>query len=78
MLLGQIRDYVKHRGTVSLYDVAVHFDISEDTARFALDYWQQKRVIQATTGGCGSSCQSCSTAAISYQWGQQSVPIRWV
>jgi len=42
MLLGDIRNYLKQRGEATLQDVAIHFDITPDSARFALDYWQGK------------------------------------
>ena len=46
MLLGQIRDYVKARGVVTLQDIMLHFDIAADSAEFALNYWLRKGKIQ--------------------------------
>lgn len=81
MLLAAIRDYLQQRGSASLYEVAIHFDIATDTARFALQYWQNKGKIRelggsCSTGGCGG--KSCGTeSAVRYEWVQRAVPMRF-
>lgn len=81
MLLGQIRDYVRMRGIVSLQDVMLHFDIAADTAEFALNYWLRKGKIQMQTASCGSggcSSGSCnSKQSAQYNWAQRAIPLRF-
>ncbi|MEZ5534104.1 MAG: FeoC-like transcriptional regulator [Thiolinea sp.] len=81
MMLGHIRDYLRQRGSASLSDVAVHFNIAPDTAKFALNYWQKKGKIreQASTcssGGCGDSCSGGSSPV--YEWVRRDIPLRWL
>ena len=65
MLLGEIRNYLQQRGSASLSDVATHFDIAPDTARFALDYWQQRGKVRAVNAACGSGgCGGKAVAAV--------------
>lgn len=79
MLLGDIRQYLQKRGTVSLQDVATHFDIAPDTARFALNYWQKQGKVIAQASSCDSNaCGSCQNSNSSlYVWKQTGTPIRW-
>lgn len=56
MKLGEIRNYIKCRGDSSLIDVATHFDISKEAAKFAIEYWVKKGKVQAQDAACGSSC----------------------
>lgn len=79
MLLAEIRDYLQQRGSASLQEVAIHFGIATDTARFALHYWKNKGKVRELASGCSSGgCggQSCSgEAATRYEWHQRAVPI---
>lgn len=81
MLLGEIRHYLQKRGTASVYDVATHFDIAQDTARFALNYWQRQGKVREQGGSCGSGCsgKSCggAEAAKLYEWVKRDIPLRW-
>ena len=81
MLLGQIRDYVKTRGSVSLQDVMLHFDIAADTAEFALNYWLCKGKIQLQTASCssgGCSSTNCSSRqSAQYNWVQRAMPLHF-
>ena len=81
MLLGQIRDYVKTRGSVSLQDVMLHFDIAADTAEFALNYWLRKGKIHLQTASCSSGgCSStrCSSSqSAQYNWAQRAMPLHF-
>lgn len=83
MLLGEIRNYVQQRGTTSLHDVATHFDITEDNALFALNYWQKQGKIRAQAAACGSGCGSknCSTAKSDtptiFEWIRREIPLQF-
>lgn len=82
MLLGEIRDYLQKRGVASLQDVATHFDIAPDTARFALNYWQRKGKVRkipigCASGGCGGNNCGGPEAASSYEWMEREIPLRW-
>ncbi|HPE61413.1 MAG TPA: FeoC-like transcriptional regulator [Thiolinea sp.] len=80
MMLGDIRNYLQQQGQASLNQVAVHFDIAPDTARFALGYWQKKgKVLEQNTaaacgGGCGSACGKAADPV--YVWAQRAVPLQ--
>lgn len=77
MILGDIRDYLKQRNMVTLQDIAAHFDVSEEAARLAVDYWVKKGKVRAIAAACGTSCgSSCGSAGGQYQWIGQT-PIRW-
>lgn len=82
MMLGEIRDYLQQRGSTSLHDVATHFDISPDTARFALNYWQRKgkireQAVACGSGGCGGKNCGGTQAATTYEWVKRDIPLRW-
>ena len=83
MMLGEIRDYLQQRGSASLNDVATHFDITQDTAQFALNYWQRKGKIRELaagacgSGGCGGKSCSGTKAATNYEWVKRAVPLQW-
>jgi putative ferrous iron transport protein C len=82
MMLGEIRDYLQQHGSVSLMNVATHFDITPDAARFALNYWQRKGKVreQASTcgsGGCGGKSCGGTQAATNYEWVKRDIPLRW-
>ena len=78
MKLGEIRDYIKQRGESSLSDVAIHFDISKEAAKFAIEYWIKKGKVNIQGAACGSSCGGCGSADESYQWVSDEQPIRWL
>lgn len=80
MLLSDIRNYLQQRGTASLQDVAIHFDIAPDTAQFALNYWQNKGKIRAQAASCGSGgCDGCgNNGSAVYAWVKKEAPIRWI
>lgn len=79
MLLKDIRSYLQQRGTASVQEVAIHFDIAADTAQFALNYWQNQGKIRAQAPSCGSgSCGGCSSnASTSYTWVKKEAPLQW-
>ncbi len=83
MMLGEIRDYLQQRGSASLNDVATHFDITPDTAQFALNYWQRKGKVRefaaasCGSGGCGGKSCGGTQAATNYEWVKRDVPLRW-
>lgn len=82
MLLGEIRDYVKQRGSASLNDISLHFDITQDSVKFAIAYWERKGKIRERsdvgcgTGACGG-CASNSTPQTSYEWISRNIPLQW-
>ena len=78
MKLGEIRNYIKRRGDSSLADVATHFDISNEAAKFAIEYWIKKGKVEERGAACGSSCGGCGSASESYQWVNDEHAIRWV
>ena len=75
MKLGEIRNYVKQRGDSSLVDIANHFDISQEAAKLAVDYWIKKGKIKIQGAVCGSSCGGCGSASNNYQWVHDKQPI---
>ncbi len=82
MMLGEIRDYLQQRGSASLTDVATHFDISPDTAQFALNYWQRKGKVReqaaaCSSGGCGGKSCGGTRAATNYEWVKRDIPLHW-
>ncbi len=83
MMLGEIRDYLQQRGSASLNDEATHFDITQDTAQFALNYWQRKGKIRELaagacgSGGCGGKSCGGTKAATNYEWVKRAVPLQW-
>jgi predicted ArsR family transcriptional regulator len=78
MKLGDIRNYIKRRGDSTLADVAIHFDISKEAAKFAIEYWIKKGKVQAQGAACGSSCGGCGSASETYQWVKNEQPIQWL
>ncbi len=70
MLLSDIRQYLKQRGTATLDEVAIHFDIATDAAKFALNYWIKKGKINKFGASCNSSCGGCGAGGETYQWNQ--------
>jgi predicted ArsR family transcriptional regulator len=81
MILGDIRDYLRQRGSASLSDVAIHFDIAPDAAQFALHYWQKKGKVREQaascgSGGCGDSCSGTKSAT--YEWVKRDIALQWM
>jgi len=76
MILGEIRDYLKKRNIVTLTDVVNHFDVSDESARLAIDYWINKGKAREVAAACGSSCGGCGSATEQFQWIEQ-MPVRW-
>ena len=78
MLLADIRAYLKYRKIASLEEVALHFDISRDSADFALNYWVKRDKVNVMGASCNTSCNRCDTQATQYQWREgQELPIQW-
>ena len=84
MLLADIRHYLKQRKIASLEEVAIHFDITTDSAKFALNYWIKRGNVSVVGASCGSSCKGCGTETNRYQWQTlkvmsiQNIPIKFV
>lgn len=79
MLLKDIRNYLQQRGTASVQEVAIHFDIAPDTAEFALNYWQNQGKLRAQATNCSSgACGGCgSRDAAIYTWVKKEAPLQW-
>lgn len=79
MLLKDIRTYLQQRGTASVEDVAIHFDIAPDTAEFALNYWQNQGKIRTQTASCGAgACGGCSSKGSAvYTWVKKEATLQW-
>lgn len=78
MILGDIRQYLQQRRIASLTEVSLHFDITPDATRFALDYWVKKQKVREVGAACGSSCSGCGDAESNYQWIESGMPIQWL
>ena len=78
MKLGEIRNYIKQRGESSLVDVATHFDISKEAARFALEYWVKKGKVEIQGASCNSACNSCGVADENYKWASNEKVVQWL
>ena len=76
-MLGEIRSYLKKRGTASLSEVAIHFDMSEAAAKMAIEYWIKKHKVQAQAAACGSSCGGCTSGDDNYQWLETTNTVKW-
>ena len=77
MILGEIRDYLKKRSMATLTDVSTHFDVSDESASLAIDFWVKKGKVRAVQAACGSSCgSSCGSGSKQYQWIEE-IPVRW-
>jgi len=77
-MLGEIRDYLRQRGTASLREIAIHFDTSPESARLALTYWMNKGKVQAIDPACDSNCSGCQGGTEPlYCWTEQEKPVRW-
>lgn len=76
MLLLKIRDYVQLVGSVTLTDLARHFDVQESAMQGMMEQWVRKgqvlvvdNDISCGTGSCGGCTQpGCSSSAIKYVW----------
>jgi putative ferrous iron transport protein C len=72
MILSDIRSYLSDKGQVTLADVALHFDITQDAARGMLGVWVRKGKVsrRMMRASCGSSCSQCDPASTEiYVWG---------
>ena len=70
-MLGEIRDYLAGKASVSINELALHFDVPQDAMRGMLSHWIRKgfvRKIAACSGGC-NSCDSSDTEL--YFWHPQ-------
>ncbi len=76
-MLGEIRTYLKQRGTASLSDIATHFNTSPDAAELALGYWINKGKVRTIAPPCDSSCNGCGAAEQLYQWVARETPVQW-
>ncbi len=61
MILSDIKQYLKQRGSASLSDISLRFDADPDAMRGMLDQWIRKGKVtkQAAKATCGSGCNRC-------------------
>ena len=72
-MLIALREYIRKMETVTVLQLAHHFDRDQETVRHMLCHWQDKGVVAAVhgcgpchgSGGCGG-CQLPGTER--YQW----------
>lgn len=78
MILLDIKEYIRQHGQVSLQDVAVKFELTENAAAQMLTHWERKGKIERI-GKKGCSCCSCGSAngecasacGAVYQWKEE-------
>lgn len=76
MLLLKIRDHIQLVGSVTLTDLARHFDMPESAMQGMMEQWVRKgkvivvnNEISCSSGACGGCTQAgCSGSAIKYVW----------
>lgn len=71
MILSAIKQYLTSRHTVTLHDLAIHFDTDSEVMRDMLQLWVRKGKIRMIQGGscCAKGCgRGTCTAAEAYQW----------
>lgn len=71
MILSDIKQYLKLRGSASLSDISLHFDSDPDATRGMLEQWIRKGKVskQSAEATCGSGCNRCGLeGAEIYRW----------
>ncbi len=71
MILSDIKQYLKQRGSASLSDISLHFDTDPDAMRGMLDQWIRKGKVtkQSAKATCGSGCNRCGLEGTEvYRW----------
>lgn len=79
MILSEISDYIRLRGSASLQDILLKFDIDEQTARQILALLVKKGRIAHSriTASCGNSCNRCSEVSTEiYNWKDGDATVR--
>ncbi len=72
-MLGEVRNYLRQRGSATLREISAQLGASESTTRLALDYWIGKGRIRVETPPC-NSCSSrsgCAGEMLFYCWTDQ-------
>lgn len=71
MIVTEVRDYLKQRGTAPLRDMALTFDMEQDALRPIIEQWVAKGKVRKLPPGtaCAGGCNSCAPETIEiYQW----------
>jgi putative ferrous iron transport protein C len=71
MILSDIKQYLKQRGSASLSDISIHFDTDPDAVRSMLEQWIRKGKVNklSAKATCGSSCNKCEQEGSEiYHW----------
>ncbi|HFC53416.1 MAG TPA: hypothetical protein ENJ43_03180 [Gammaproteobacteria bacterium] len=66
-MLGEVRDYLKRRGSATKGEISSYLGSSEQATELALKYWINKGRIRIITPPCGS-CDGCPGARELYEW----------
>ena len=68
-MLSDIRTFVRERGRVSLYELALHFDTDEGLLEGMMLHWLRKgRIKQLKTSPCQTACGGCDAGARAGVW----------
>lgn len=66
MILLEIKEYIQSQKSVSLTDLALHFNLPAEVIADMMLHWVNKGVIEKTTLGCGGCGKSCESKPIYY------------
>jgi len=78
-MLGEIRNYLRRRGTASLREIAIHLDTPPEAAQLALDYWMKKGKVTIVHPACDTGCTGCpGDKEPLYRWVERERPVRFV
>lgn len=73
MILSDIKRYLMQRGSSSLLDISIHFDVDPNAMRGMLEQWIRKGKVRMTSAktACGSSCNKCDQENTEiYHWSE--------
>lgn len=71
MILKDVGDFIRERGIVSLYEVALHFQTDVTAVEAMADRWVDKgkvEKIKMDKGSCGGCMMCPSDIKIHYRW----------
>jgi len=62
-MLVKVRDCIASRESISLSDLALHFNVQSSAMQGIVEVWIRKGKVKkfSRQPGCGSSCNQCST-----------------
>jgi len=71
VILKEVGDYIRERGIVSLYEVALHFQADATAVEAMADRWVDKgkvEKIKMDSGKCGGCMMCPSDIKVHYRW----------